>query len=328
MGPVPPWAPEWLSWAGRAPLEGPAERQARAAYAASAGFRSAELILRACVAQETYRARQRSLAHQLEAFRATRLVKEERDGPWGPQLVSFALDHLRGRPHLRGTTILSWVWCLVGIVPSQPSARELRQLRDIVGHTWPLRTLASGLPRKGGPATERAATAAREAGSYRLALALLLIARAGSRASDAVRVASGFIDGFELPSEHLVVFPSSEKSDQMGARVIEPLVLPWPSGTEDAWHEVARDCFGDHGPTSAEAAAALRRDLTRALRNAGVSDARGPRRELAERVAANHGRARAGQVLRHAKGAAVTARYATTRDAVPTLMDALRQGPG
>ena len=213
MGAVPPWAPDWLAWRGRDPLEGPLERDARARYAAGAGFRSAELILRAAAAQEPYRARQRALAHDLERFRATHLVAEERAGPWGPQLLGFALERLRTSPRVRGTTILNWIWCLVGILPEPPPARELRQLRDMVGHTWLLRAEAGGLPRQGAEATEQAASRAQDAGNHELALALLLISRAGLRASDAVRIAAGFVEGFELLPGFLAVFPTTEKTD-------------------------------------------------------------------------------------------------------------------
>lgn len=214
------------------------------------------------------------------------------------------------------------MWCLVGILPTPPTARELRQFRDLVGHTWLLRADATRLPRTGGAAAEGAAETALQAGKGPLALALLLIARAGSRASDAVRIAAGFVDAYELAPGHLVVFPTSEKTDQMGARVIEPLVLPWPEDAEPRWRPIVTACLGG-GSASSTTAAALRQTVTRALRRAGVADARGPRRELAERVAAAHGRARAGLVLRHAKDAAVTARYTTTRDAVPTLLSTL-----
>lgn len=230
--------------------------------------------------------------------------------------MAFALHRMQGRPSLRGPTMLAWAWSLVATLPEPVAQVTLRRFTASVGCTWLLRPGAQ--PRGGGAALD--AVASHEARVRpRVALAITLVARCGMRLRDATRIAAGWTSASELTETALVVYPLTEKSDMGGFRVTEPVALPI-AGTRDFAHRLALAWLALPPLSSAAEGKALLALTGSCIRDAGITDVRAPRRALAERTAKGSGRAGAASLLRHAANSAATARYTTTRDAIPRLL--------
>ena len=278
-------------------------------------WRDAGDVILAAAAQERYRERQRALAWRLERFRVAHLLRTERNGPWDRQVQGFILWRLRETPDTMGSTALSWLWMLAGIVPGGLSRGCTSATVRAIGATWLLRARRD-LNRSG---TAECLEVARTHSCPRVSLAAFLIARVGARFDDATRMAAGFVDECELVDDILILYPTTEKSDMLGARVVEPMVLPFRKSERQRAEWMTRTIRGEELPARLANAMATR--ARAALRASGVDDVRGPRRAVAEKIAAKRGRPAAAKVLRHEKSSAATARYTTTEDEVDRLRE-------
>jgi hypothetical protein len=269
-------------------------------------------MLLAATAQERYRRRQRSEAWRFEVFRRAELSRSERHGPWANQLRAYVVS--RASSCQAGSTVIGRAWLLAGILPEPIGRREAMMMLKAVGTSWLFRQ-PDNLIRSG---AEETAAAARAAECPRQRLACWLIARAGLRLHDAIRVAGGHAQ-LSWQGDVLVAYPDVEKTDHAGMNpVAEPIVIPFErrdlAGAQDSVAVIS-----EANPLSTKEAANLHRAVRAALRTWGVSDVRGARRAVGQSIAAKCGRDKAGAVLRHKPGSTQTVRYTTTQDAVARL---------
>lgn len=310
--PPPPWAPPYLSFAGRPKYPTASWREkvwhgiAKATGVSHAHRHAALLALRW---QEDHLVQVRALLVDVEMYRRTELPRRHRDD-WQrvvEQWLVYRLAHSRRAQCT--STVFRWA---VTVAPRLPVHVSATAITNVVRGLAVLRSLRpSDRLRDVSAAVRRALeTAATSARSSLLAaavyMAVVCVAQ-GWRLADAVRVVTGELSSpLEwITDRELAVFPATEKTDHFGLREVEPSVVVFPDGPL-ATSVVSRLPYADAVKLESEVAGLLHRS--------GVRDVRAARRDAA---AAAGSRAAAAPLLRHAPGSAVTARYATTRDAMP-----------
>ena len=309
---MPSWCPKHLAFAGRAPFDTDVDRAQRAAWQVAVPWHVAAVFWNTYDVQETHKRRQRAIAASLHAFltQSARQPPEASDADgWAVALQGWVAWHLAERagvlskPIMAGT-VSHWVGCALGIIPAHLTKRATKRLFDGIAAFRPSRSVA--LPRGQQDAGDRALGLVASRIGSRLWLAIAIMIRAGQRSPESVRVAAGHVapGSLVITHSHLRAVPMFEKTNSFGSGSRPPITLPLYPGEA----EVIRMRWPST-PLSSKEAKQLRDSVASLLHQAGYTDIRVPRRDLAEAVDCDQSGKLAAAALRHAKGSAHTITY-------------------
>ena len=216
-------------------------------------------------------------------------------------------------------TVNHWLGCALGVIPARLDKRSTKRLFDGVAAFRPSRTTA--LPRGQQAAGDRAMQMVEGLIGTRLWVAIAIMIRGGQRSPESVRVAAGHIapGTLEIAHSHLRAVPKFEKTNSMGSWTRPPITLPLCPGEAD----ILRTSWSANPLSSAEAKQ-LRNAVASLLHEAGYTDIRVPRRDLAEAVDCDRSGKVAAAALRHAKGSAHTITYTGGRGSAIRMEGILR----
>lgn len=260
--------------------------------------------------QEPYLAQVRSIITKFDRYRTTMPRSDRSD--WPKLLRSYVIERLVRSRAQTAATVVHWITMISPRLPIPLSRREFVGLVRAISTAKLLRP-ASRL--RGVPGQLRATleSLASRPGQERV-WATVLIMASSVRRSDAVRIVGGdIVAPPELVSDAVIIFPSTEKTDQVGAREAEPVVVVCQDAAEAARLHRVLCC----PPLSSGALKTLAKSVSASLRSAGIRDVRALRRDAA---AAAGGREAANVLLRHRPGDyGCTLRYSGTADRVKRM---------
>ena len=271
----------------------------------------ATLAIQARRFQEVWLRQVRSLLTQFDHFRRICLDRKERDD-WPQALFTFLVARLQGNPALRSTTLIQQMFTIGARLPGGlPKGRACDMLKGFASLDL-LRP--TGTQRGFHAATDRLlecarAQAAKSLTNKRVLMSCLLISQ-GQRRSDAVGMAAG--QWAESPEwacpQWLILWPRTEKNDNFGMSIVEPVLLMIMMSDRPMIDAVLRaEELPDRKVQEiANATSAM-------VHSAGIPDVRCLRRDAAQ---AQESLDDARTLLRHRPGSRSTARYATTRTSV------------
>ena len=309
---IPEWAPRYLAFPGRPKYDSEEERARRWAAMRLAGSDSAVDRADRAMAmsyQESYLRQVRALVYDFDDFLQTQRTRDQRKD-WNESLRIFVFDRLTRSRLTVASTAVGWVTMLAGRLPIPLSKKMFLTILRSLAHASLLRPARRVRGRWAEAKKAVEDKMLQKSVGGRQIWAAITIMLSGARRPDAVRVVAGEADDHEKIEDTVICFPRTEKTDMIGAREIEPLVIACATTAEASklFSIISNGPFPD--------ANQLERKVSDHLHQHGVEDIRAVRRDAAARCGS---REKAGVLLRHQPQSKHTTRYATTRDRIEPL---------
>ena len=315
---LPEWAPASLSYKGRPKYDDRRSRDARwewlrTAAQVSAKTRADQAAAWAC--QELYWKQVRAKVRAFEAFRQTELTKEQRKD-WQEALRLFVFDNLTRSTAARATTVIGWAIMLSPRLPNPPKRAFFATLVRSLGQANLLRPTGRVRGRQGQLAAALARAEEYKTKFGRVLWAAVMLMASGARRSDACRVVTGGIEEHELASSAAIFYPTTEKTDAIGSRESEPMVVLCKDEAQ------AERLISVVTAVSQPRPEELETKVSEFLHGFGIEDVRATRRDAAAACCSREG---ANLLLRHKAGSARTLGYSGTRDRIQPLLRLARR---
>jgi hypothetical protein len=313
---IPDWAPEYMRCTGRNKYETGVERGEQWNAIRLGRLSAADVEARAY--QEDYLQQLRRLLADVEGHRMSKMQKVDRQD-WPAILKGWVMGRITSsRKSPTSSTVCGWIFQVMPRLPQPIPRSQMSAFLRGLATTRLLRP--SGRLRQMGvemaAALKEQTSRARKKGIERIVwMALTCMLRGAVRLADSVRmVSSGGANEYYAIDNEVIIFPTVEKTDMIGAREIEPVVLRLPDDGQRQW---MMDGLSDpQVPSSSITCKRLEGLVKNVIHAHGIADVRAVRRTLGE---AADSRKDAGILLRHVDNSKTTLRYSTTRDRVPTL---------